>query len=248
MHADSDISDAFEGFFDEGWISEVLYEVKGGKEAVIYCCRGGALLPGRLVAAKAYRSKTTRSFKNDAIYQAGRMQFAHDTRLRRALRAGSDFGHKAAGALWLEHEWETMSVLHGAGADVPRPIRRNHRAILMPYIGDEDGPAPMLRELRLDPAETAAVVDDLLDNVELMLDRHRVHGDLSPYNVLYWRGRATIIDFPQAVDPRLNPAARALLARDVDNICVWARRHGVDRPAARIAVDLWSRFVIGELG
>ena len=58
----------------------------------------------------------------------------------------------------------------------------------------------------------------------------------------------TIIDFPQAVDPRLNPAARVLLARDVENICNWGRRHGVDRPAARIVDDLWSRFVIGELG
>jgi RIO kinase 1 len=248
MQADSEMSDALEGFIEEGWISEVLYEVKGGKEAVVYCCRGGALLPGRLVAAKVYRSITTRSFRNDAVYQTGRMQFAHDTRLRRALRAGSGFGRKAQCALWIEHEWETLSVLHDARADVPRPIHRNGRAILMPFLGDEDGPAPMLHEVRPDPARTAAVVDDLLDNVELMLDCHRVHSDLSPYNVLYWQDRATIIDFPQAIDPRLNPAARTLLARDVEHICGWGRRYGVDRPATRIVNDLWSRFVVGELG
>jgi RIO kinase 1 len=248
MQAESEMSDALEAFIEEGWISEVLYEAKGGKEAVVYCCRGGPLLPGRLVAAKAYRSITTRRFTNDAIYQTGRMQFAHDSRLRRALEAGSGFGRKAQAALWLEHEWETMSVLHDARADVPRPIRRNGGALLMAFLGDEHGPAPMLREVRPDPAEAAALVDGLLDNIELMLDRHRVHGDLSPYNVLYWQGRATIIDFPQAIDPRLNPAARSLLARDVEHICGWGRRHGADRPAGRIVNDLWSRFVIGELG
>jgi RIO kinase 1 len=248
MQADSEMSDALDGFIDEGWISEVLYQVKGGKEAVVYCCRGGVLLPGRLVAAKVYRSITKRRFRNDAVYQTGRMQFAHDSRERRALQSGTSFGRKAQYALWIEHEWETLSVLHDARADVPRPLHRNDRAILMPFLGDEDGSAPMLHEVRPDLAETAAVVDDLLGNVELMLDRHRVHADLSPYNVLYWEGRATIIDFPQAIDPRLNPAARTLLARDVEHVCAWGRRHGVDRPATRIVNDLWSRFVVGELG
>ncbi|MHC4827968.1 MAG: RIO1 family regulatory kinase/ATPase domain-containing protein, partial [Planctomycetota bacterium] len=156
------MSTALDAFVDEAWISEVLFEVKGGKEAVVYCCRGGALLPGRLLAAKVYRSITKRRITNDAIYQTGRMQFAHDTRLRRALQAGSGFGRKAQYALWIEHEWETLSVLHDARADVPRPIHRNDRAILMPFLGDEDGPAPMLHEVRPDPAVTATVVDDLL--------------------------------------------------------------------------------------
>lgn len=245
------MNEAFEALgslLDGGWIRDILYKVKSGKEADVYCCRGGAPLGGGLVAAKIYRPTNRRSFRNDAIYQAGRLQFAHDTRLRRALRAGSSFGRQAQHVLWLEHEWETLSVLHESGADVPRPMRRNERAILMEFIGDDQGPAPMLRELSMDRDDASHVVEALLDNVELMLDRHRVHGDLSPYNVLYHNRRPTVIDFPQAVDPRLNPAARALLQRDVDVVCRWAARHGVVRPAAAIADELWSRFEVGELG
>lgn len=139
MHADSDHVSAIEPiqqFMEDGWIREILYEVKSGKEATVFCCRGGPASPVPLIAA----------------------------------------------------------------------------------------------------------------NIELMLDHDCVHGDLSPHNVMVHEDRAVIIDFPQAVDPRLNHHGAALLARDIDNVCRWAGRHGVDRPAGRITSRLWGRFVSGELG
>ena len=60
-----------------------------------------------------------------------------------------------------------------------------------------------------------------------MLYRDVVHGDLSAYNILVWDGEITLIDFPQAVDPKKNRHAQAFLERDV----VQARRafrHGAD--------------------
>ena len=81
-----------------------------------------------------------------------------------------------------------------------------------------------------------------------MLDLHVVHGDLSPYNVLYWRGEPVIIDLPQAVDPRLNPAARELLQRDIENVCTCATRRGVPRDAMEIAHELWRAFREGWVG
>ena len=81
-----------------------------------------------------------------------------------------------------------------------------------------------------------------------MLHLDCVHGDLSAYNVICHEQRPIIIDFPQAIDPRLNRSGAVLLARDVDRICRWGRKHGVDRSAERIASRLWRRFVTGELG
>jgi RIO kinase 1 len=289
MSVDSEVMLALESLFDEGWISELLYEVKSGKEATVYCCRGGPPLPrgvregrsesrgavgangqssaqssasrsnaltpdpslggrGELLAAKVHRDIRTRRFKNDAIYQTGRVHLAREGRVKRATQNKSSFGREAQYAMWLDHEWQTMHTLHTAGVDVVRPVARNDRAILMPFLGDRCGPAPNLVEAELHSAETGRIADRLLWNIELMLDRHIVHGDLSPYNVLYWRGEATIIDFPQAVDPRLNPAALALLSRDVENICRWASRHGVRRDAGLITPDLWRRFSLGEIG
>jgi len=151
-------------------------------------------------------------------------------------------------ATWLDNEWETMRLLHDAGADVPRPIARNDQAILMPYVGDEGNVAIKLVDAKVSPQAAERIADRLLWNIELMLDCDRVHGDLSPFNVLYWNDEAVIIDFPQAIDPRLNPAAQQLLSRDVEHICRWARKHGAQRDADQITLRLWNAFVLGEIG
>ena len=66
-----------------------------------------------------------------------------------------------------------------------------------------------------------------------MLFLNVVHGDLSPYNLLIWDGVVTVIDVPQAVDPRKNRHARSFLQRDLERICEWAEHHGVPTPAQR---------------
>ena len=248
MHADSDDAEAMASLIDEGWITEILHPVKSGKEASVYCCRGGPLAEREYVCAKVYRPLERRAFRNDAIYQTGRMQYAHETRVHRALRKGTAAGRRIQAALWLHDEWETLSVLAAARAAVPCPLACNARTIVMEFVGRADRAAPRLQELDLDAEEAGAVLDRLVGEIELMLDCHRVHADLSPYNVLYRAGQPVVIDFPQAVDPRLNPAAETLLARDLANLCRWADRLGAPRPADEIAADLWSRFVLGELG
>lgn len=248
MQPDHDAAEALASLCDEGWIESIHDPIKSGKEATVYACRGGVLAGGRPVAAKIYQPLETRRFKNDAIYLAGRMQFARETRMTRALRNGTAAGKRIAAVLWLEQEWQVLGTLHAAGADVPAPLARNNRAIVMEMIGDERGPAPRLHDAAVGPDEAESLLARLLDAVEAMLDCHVVHGDLSPYNVLLWRGRPVVIDFPQAVDPRLNPAALTLLARDVEQLCHWARRRGIDADAAEIASDLWGRFTAGELG
>ena len=80
-----------------------------------------------------------------------------------------------------------------------------------------------------------------------MLGANVVHGDLSPYNILWWKDRATIIDLPQAVDPRFNRNARMLLERDIANVCKYFARAGVACHPGRLAGDLWRRFMRAEL-
>jgi RIO kinase 1 len=240
--------EALTELLDAGWISEVLYEVKSGKEATVYCCAAPADAGHALLAAKVYRDVATRRFRNAAVYQAGRVHLAREGRAQRAAVNRSAFGLKVEQAIWIDTEWETMHRLSSAGLDVPKPLRRTDRVILMPFLGDETGCAPMLHAIELDQATAGAVVDRLLWNIERMLDLHVVHGDLSPFNIIWHDGRAIIIDLPQAIDPRLNPAAESLLARDIANVCDWARGFGADRKATSITADLWHRFLLGEIG
>jgi len=140
-----------------------------------------------------------------------------------------------------------LQTLHEAGADVPRPVAANEGALLMEYVGDEASAAPQLRQVTLSPSEAKPVLDRLLWNVELALRHNVVHADLSAFNVLWWEGRPTIIDLPQAVDPRSNPNASELLSRDVANICTYFERYGLRSHPEELARGLWMGFLFADL-
>ncbi|MDP9236320.1 MAG: hypothetical protein M3P30_02795 [Chloroflexota bacterium] len=238
---------ALEAFIEQGLIEEVLGTVKSGKEATVYCCRGGAAHKGALLAAKLYRSRKVRGFSNDAVYNEGRLRQTH-RRETRAIVTKSRFGREASFGKWVADEFETLQALFRAGADVPEPIALSDHIIIMDYIGDETAPAPPLATISLDPDEAQPLFDRLMGNVEIALSCNRVHGDLSAFNVLYRpEGAPCVIDFPQAVDPRFNFNALTLLERDIDNLCHYFERSGVRANANRIAHDLWSRFLRSEL-
>src|SRR5918998_1051125 len=95
------------------------------------------------------------------------------------------------------YEFTTMERLYRAGAAVPRPIAVAENAILMSYYGDGTLGAPTLIEVRLERDEAGALFQEVLRNITLMLERGLIHGDLSAYNILYWDGKAVLIDFPQ---------------------------------------------------
>src|SRR4051812_1446814 len=105
-----------EEFIDNGLIEEVIGLVRTGKEASVYCCRGGPVADGALLAAKIYRARQYR-FKNDSVYQESR---AREMGIRgSALRAfekrrKSDTGREVQAASWRHHEFETLETLFEA--------------------------------------------------------------------------------------------------------------------------------------
>lgn len=231
--------DALEPFFKERWISDVLHVVKSGKEATVYCCRAHPDTELGLLAAKVYRARDDRSFKNDAIYQEGRV--VPDKRLRRAVEHKTRKGREAQFRLWVEHESQTLRMLYGAGAQVPVPFAVTGNAILMQYLGDQHAPAPTLSRVTLDRDEARPLFTRLLRDVELWLSLGRVHADLSAFNILYHRERLTVIDFPQSVDPEVNGNAYALLQRDITNLCDYWARYGVRNDPERLTAEIWTR-------
>ncbi|MBV9545766.1 MAG: hypothetical protein JOY61_15455 [Chloroflexi bacterium] len=232
-------------FIADGSIAEVLYQVKSGKEAVVYCCRAGPRFSEShpLLAAKVYKPRAFRAFRNEAMYRQGRVIL--DQRAARAYASRSDFGERVATATWTGAEWETLCRLQAAGADVPRPLATSSNALLLEFLGDEDGAAPLLKGLRLEQAEAEAVFDRLLDNVQLWLAYDVVHADLSAYNVLYWQDQPWVIDFPQSCDPRFNTNAFDLLLRDIRNLANYFERSGVVRDAFGLADSYWRTWERG---
>ena len=135
-------------------------------------------------------------------------------RTKAAIARRSEHGREVLFSTWIGREKETLDALYKVGANVPRPITQLSSAFLMAWIGDEEEAAPQLRQVRFDdPSKATRIFDFLVGQVELWLAHDIVHGDLSEYNVLFWRGRPVVIDFPQAIDPRFNHNAYSLLQR-----------------------------------
>lgn len=235
----------FDAFFSDGLVTDIVMQLKSGKEASVYVCRANPSTGARLVAAKAFRPRLGRGFKNDAAYTHGRSFGKH--RENRAVRTKTRFGREVQAGAWIHREFEILRLLSDAGADVPRPLASCDWGILMSYVGDEEGPAPQLREVDLTRAEARTAFDRLLWNVEIFLANHTVHADLSPYNVLWWEDAVTVIDFPQAVDARMNHNSRELLERDLANLCRHFARYGITSDPGRLANGLWNKYLFARL-
>jgi len=219
-------------------IASVLHRVKSGKEADVYCCEAHPYLGVKLLAAKVYRSLEVRSFRNDSIYQQGR--FIKDSRLRRAYQGKSRTGRHTQFDLWVSAEYETLKLLHAAGARVPKPYESLGNAIVMEYIGSYDDPAPSLNRVKLSNDEARRIRGNLLQQVELWLSCGRIHADLSPYNILYMEGAITVIDFPQSVDPNQNPASFGLLLRDLEHLAEYFDRLDLPLDPFKTARFIWN--------
>ncbi len=237
------------GFYRDNIITDVIRRVKGGKEANVYCCTANPAAGVELIAAKLYRPRILRTLKNDAIYKAGRILRGEDgkqikgRRDKLAIQQKSTYGKYLDMVWWIGNEFGVQKALFEAGADVPRPLGHNGNTILMDYLGDEWVPAPTLSDISLDREEAAALFEIVMENIKLMLDNHLVHGDLSAFNILYWEGKISIIDFPQVVNARTNPNAQVLFQRDIKRICDYFSRYKVRSDPAQIARDLWIPYM-----
>jgi len=241
-------ADPLQGFADAGYITDVLNRVKSGKEATVYCCRAHPSTGRELVAAKVYAIGIGAHYRMSKLYADGRLRmYKPDSRQERAIKSGKKHGREMIFEDWVGQEYANLCVLHRAGADVPEPIRQCGSGILMDYIGDASRPAPMLVGATLSAAEAQRLFDQALRNIRIFLAKDRVHGDLSPYNMLLWNDRLVIIDLPQVVHARWNDEAFKVLQRDIENILQFFGRRGVEASASQLAIDLWTRYRRGEL-
>jgi RIO kinase 1 len=251
-HEQQWLSQALDGFYQDSLISDVLGMVKGGKEANVYCCQAHPNIGLNLVAAKVYRPRLLRNLKNDAIYKEGRAVLSddgkslhplRDHRAMRALDKKTRYGAELSITSWIEYEYQTLRMLYEAGVDVPAPVAQMGNAILMQFIGEEGSAAAALQTVTLKEDEVRPVFERLMKNIELMLIHQRVHADLSAYNVLYWEGQVTVIDFPQVVDPVTNPLGFDLLRRDIERICQYFHRYKMYEDPENWARRFWQQYV-----
>jgi len=225
----------------------VLRLIKGGKEASVYQCLAGVTSDqDRYLAAKVYRPRMLRNLKNDHMYREGRIDLdadgneIFDHRMMAAMRKKSGYGMELLHTSWIEHEYRALNSLHAAGADVPIAFARGNNAVLMSYIGGHDTAAPILNSIDLDRDEAPRLFERVVRNIEIMLTQERIHGDLSAYNILYWEGKITLIDFPQVISPHENRNAYRIFERDVTRVSEYFTRQGLMIKPHKLAAEIWT--------
>ncbi|CAM3841894.1 RIO1 family regulatory kinase/ATPase [Deinococcus frigens] len=220
--------DTIRRLIDTGHITEIVAELKSGKEATAYVARG----PRGSVLVKLYRELEARSFKNDAVYREG--QVILDERAKRAMQGRSRKGLEMLQEGWVSAEYAHLWTLWRAGLSVPEPLvgpnvkicASTAPAVLMRLIGSEDSVAPRLSDARLTPEEAGSAWKQAMQGLADMLRLGYAHGDYSTYNLLWWENTVIIIDFPQ-LTTRQNPNFSELLRRDAQSLATSFRKHGV---------------------
>jgi len=222
--------------FPSDWLVTGAYRdtrlgvIKTGKESEVHLVARTGSDRTTLLAEKRFKARDRRSFQNNYVYRGvwGEGTFRED----RAMKKNTRFGHEAAHGRWIGQEWDSLVLFHHAGVTVPPPVERLDDGYLMGFVGDSERAAPRLSEVDLEPAVAQRVWDELLD----------VHGDLSAFNVLWWRERAVLIDFSQTVEIVTHPAAHDLLTRDITSLARYFVRRGItfdiDRVMERIGADV----------
>ncbi|HEX7703025.1 MAG TPA: RIO1 family regulatory kinase/ATPase [Kofleriaceae bacterium] len=207
------MNDQLDLLIADGVIDEVLGRLKSGKEANISLVRRG----DQVMAAKVYKDRAIRSFKNNAEYKEGRK--VRNSRTQRAIEGGGRFGRNAAEQAWKSAEADALHKLVGSGVRVPAPVMFYEGVLLMDVVCDAEGrPAPRLIDVAIDRDAALGLYADLVAQMISMLCCDLIHGDLSPYNILASAQGPTIIDFPQVVSAVHSSRAEYFFLRDFDNV------------------------------
>jgi RIO kinase 1 len=209
--------------------SGVLYEVHGvvnaGKEARVYW---GKNKEGKELAVKIYLTASAEFKKGMLKYIEGDYRFKGVKRDTRSLIFA-----------WAQKEFRNLEQASRAKVRVPKPVAVKDNVLVMEFIGKDGVSAPSLKEQT--PSNPEKVYNTLLTYLERLYRKAElVHGDLSEYNIMMWKGNPLIFDVSQAV-PTSHPMAKFFLRRDLGNVNRFFSRLGV----RVLSVDEAYKQVVG---
>jgi RIO kinase 1 len=204
-----------------GVIDTLDFPIARGKEAHVF---HGTNEDGFSVAVKIFHTSNA-VFKNLIQYIEGDPRFGG---LRRRHRDLVD--------IWVRKEYRNLLRLEKWGLVVPKPLAVLKNVLVMEYLGTETAPSPRLRDVQiLDPKP---VYEELLEFLAVAWQKAKmVHGDFSPYNIMWHDSRPVVIDVGQAV-VQSHPRSQEFLVRDVTRLVEWANKNGLDVELAEAMYDV----------
>ncbi|XP_003417914.1 serine/threonine-protein kinase RIO1 isoform X1 [Loxodonta africana] len=197
-----------------GIISEINGCISTGKEANVY---HASTTNGENRAIKIYKTSIL-VFKDRDKYVSGEFRFRH----------GYCKGNpRKMVKTWAEKEMRNLIRLNTAEVPCPEPIMLRSHVLLMGFIGKDDMPAPLLKNVQLSESKARELYLQVIQYMRRMYqDARLVHADLSEFNMLYHNGEVYIIDVSQSVEHD-HPHALEFLRKDCANVNEFFLKHSV---------------------
>nr|KAF6444975.1 RIO kinase 1 [Molossus molossus] len=197
-----------------GIISEINGCISTGKEANVY---HASTTNGENRAIKIYKTSIL-VFKDRDKYVSGEFRFRH----------GYCKGNpRKMVKTWAEKEMRNLIRLNTAGIPCPEPILLRSHVLVMGFIGKDDMPAPLLKNIQLSEFKARELYLQVIQYMRIMYqDARLVHADLSEFNMLYSGGGVYIIDVSQSVEHD-HPHALEFLRKDCANVNDFFLKHSV---------------------
>lgn len=190
-------------------LQQVDFSISTGKVANVF----------RVTSADGPRALKVYRVGN-AVFRSMPPYLLHDLR--------EEVGSNSFGRLvfaWARREFMALKKCREADVPVPEPIEWYRNLLLMSFVGKDGLPFPTLIKSEVKNPEKlcrelCTIVRKMTRGAEL------VHGDLSPYNLLYDGRHLTLIDMGESL-PVSHPQAAALLRRDAANFAHYFGRLGL---------------------
>ena len=203
-----------------GIIDTLDFPIARGKAAHVFHGTGES----GPVAVKIFHTSNA-VFKNLVQYIEGDPRFG-----------GLKRRHRDLVDIWVLKEFRNLSRLEKWGLAVPKPLGVHKNVLVMEYLGTSNAPSPRLRDVQV--VDPAAVYEELLEFLAVTWQKaNMVHGDFSPYNIMWHGDRPVVIDVGQAV-VQSHPKSQEFLVRDVTRLVEWANKNGVETELAEAMYDV----------
>lgn len=200
-------------------ITPISYCLSTGKEANVY--HSTSIDGIAEYAVKIYKTMML-SFKDREEYISGEFRF------RRRGKQTRTNPHKLI-KVWAEKEFRNLKRIRANKIYCPQPEWVKENILVMEFIGSEGQPAPMLKQAVEDGAEEeiSLLYLKVVKLIRKLFVRCKlVHGDLSEFNMLFWKDQIVVIDVSQAMEHN-HPMALEFLRRDIVNMNNFFKKNGV---------------------
>jgi RIO kinase 1 len=202
---------------NKGFLHSLGGSISTGKEANLFYGIGEVEDERRPIAIKIYRI-TTSTFNSMEKYLLG------DARFKNIRHNKKDIIFE-----WTKKEYRNLLRAEKAGLRVPNPITTERNILIMSFMGIDEVPHPLLKEVKFNNAKAQEIFYIIIDYMrKLYKDANLVHGDLSEYNIMIDMQDISpiIIDVGQSVLIE-HPNANYFLQRDIKNILNFFKRYKI---------------------